>query len=174
MNMYILLASLLLHLCGADVIPFDDWAHLRINTGNVSIHARYAGTGPPILLVHGFPEHSLTWYYVGPILAQTYTVIAPDLRGTGDSGIPSDYAFDAESASDDLYALLKYLRINDTFVFGHDKGTGVVSALVAKYRDNITFSRVGLSEYPLPGLGYESFQDPTPQWNLYSNWRVFS
>ncbi|KAL9089780.1 MAG: hypothetical protein Q9165_005574 [Trypethelium subeluteriae] len=113
-----------------------------------------------------------TWYYIGPILAQNYTVIAPDLRGTGDSGIPSDYAFDAQSCSDDLYALLKFLNINTTFVFGHDKGTGVTSALVAKYRDNITFPRVGLSEYPLPGFGYEVDQDPTPSWNLYSNWQL--
>ncbi|KAF2231980.1 putative hydrolase [Viridothelium virens] len=172
MALVTILFSFLFCLSRAAVVPFDEWEHLRVNTGNVSIHVRYAGTGPPILLVHGFPEHSPTWYYIGPILAQNYTVIAPDLRGTGDSGIPSDYAFDAQSCSDDLYALLKFLNINTTFVFGHDKGTGVTSALVAKYRDNITFPRVGLSEYPLPGFGYETDQDPAPSWNLYSNWQL--
>ena len=172
MNLYTILFCFFLHLSSADIIPFDDWEHLRIDSGNVSIHARYAGTGPPLMLVHGFPEHSLTWYYVGPILAQNYTVIAPDLRGMGDSGIPADYAFDAESCSDDLYALLKYLKINTTFIFGHDKGTGVVSALVAKHRDDLTFSRVGLSEYELPGFGYETSQDPTPTWNLNSQWQL--
>ena len=90
----------------------------------------------------------------------------------GDSGIPLNYAFDAESCSDDLYALLQFLKINNTFIFGHDKGTGVVSALVAKYRDNITFTRVGLSEYELPGFGYESDQDPTATWNLWSMWQL--
>ncbi|KAI9705179.1 MAG: hypothetical protein M1820_005326 [Bogoriella megaspora] len=162
----------LFHSAFAAIVPFDDWAHLRVDTGNNTVHARYAGNGPPLMLVHGFPEHSLTWYTIGPILAQHYTVIAPDLRGMGDSGIPSDYAFDAQSCAQDLAFLLNFLKINSTYVFGHDKGTGVTAALVGLYRDNITFPRVGLSEYPLPGFGYETFQGPTPTWNLYSNWQL--
>lgn len=49
---------------------FDDWEHERIQLDDVSIHFRYHGEGPPILLVHGFPQHSLTWHTIGPILAQ--------------------------------------------------------------------------------------------------------
>ena len=68
------------------------------------------------------------------MLAQDYTAIAPDLRGMGDSGIPASYAIDAESCADDLYGVLKFLNISSISVFGHDKGTGVVVALAAKYR----------------------------------------
>ncbi|KAI1046917.1 hypothetical protein LB505_013735 [Fusarium chuoi] len=60
---------------------FDTWAHGRVALQDVSIHFRYAGSGPPLLLVHGNPQHSLTWQFIGPILAQNYTVIAPDNRG---------------------------------------------------------------------------------------------
>lgn len=90
----------------------------------------------------------------------------------GDSGIPADYAFDAQSCARDLKALLDFLNITETYVFGHDKGVGVASALVAQYRDSIRFARVGLAEYPLPGFGYEASQTPTPTWNLYSNWQL--
>jgi hypothetical protein len=57
---------------------FDEWDHERIQLDDVSIHFRYHGTGPPILLVHGFPQHSLTWHTIGPILAQNCTAF-PDI-----------------------------------------------------------------------------------------------
>jgi pimeloyl-ACP methyl ester carboxylesterase len=92
------------------------------------------------------------------------------LRGTGDSSIPFGYNFTASAAADDLKAILDILSINQTYVFAHDKGTGVALALAAKIRGRI--KRLGLSEYVLPGLGYETFQTPTPTWNLYSNWQL--
>jgi hypothetical protein len=54
----------------AQLSNFDDWEHERIQLDDVSIHFRYHGEGPPVLLVHGFPQHSLTWHTIGPILAQ--------------------------------------------------------------------------------------------------------
>lgn len=54
----------------AQLSNFDDWQHERIQLDDVSIHFRYHGEGPPVLLVHGFPQHSLTWHTIGPILAQ--------------------------------------------------------------------------------------------------------
>ena len=59
---------------------FDDWDHGRVALEDVSIHFRYAGSGPPLLLVHGNPQFSLTWQFIGPILAEQFTVIAPDNR----------------------------------------------------------------------------------------------
>lgn len=53
-----LIASLML--VEAAIVPFDQWAHQRVALKDVNIHFRYSGTGPPILLVHGFPEHSVT------------------------------------------------------------------------------------------------------------------
>ena len=86
------------------------------------------------------------------------------MRGTGDSTIPFSYNFTAAAAADDLIGVLDFLRINETYVFAHDKGVGVAAALAAKTRGRV--KRLGLSEYPLPGHGYETFQTPTPQWNL--------
>jgi hypothetical protein len=63
----------------AQLSNFDDWEHERIQLDDVSIHFRYHGTGPPVLLVHGFPQHSLTWHAIGPILAQNCTYCSPSL-----------------------------------------------------------------------------------------------
>lgn len=107
---------------------------------------------------------------MGPILAQKYTVIAPDLRGMGDSSIPFSYDFTAEAAADDIKAVLDFLHINETYIFAHDKGSGVAAAFAAKYRS--TVQKLALSEYVLPGFGYENFQASTPETNLYSNWQL--
>ena len=88
----------------------------------------------------------------------------------GDSSIPFSYDFTAEAAADDLKAVLDFLKINETYIFAHDKGSGVATAFAAKNRDMV--KRLGLSEYGLPGFGYESFQGATPQTNLYSNWQL--
>jgi hypothetical protein len=61
------------HSASGALSNFDDWEHERIQLDDVSIHFRYYGQGPPILLVHGFPQHSLTWHTIGPMLAQNCT-----------------------------------------------------------------------------------------------------
>lgn len=104
------------------------------------------------------------------MLAHKYTVIIPDLRGMGDSSIPLSYNFTASAAADDLKGVLDFLNITETYVFAHDKGSGVAAAFTAKYPS--TVKRLGVSEYALPGFGYEVGQQPTPQTNLYSNWQL--
>lgn len=116
------------------------------------------------------PCDQLSWHTIGPLLAQDYTVICPDNRGMGASTIPKDGDYSAATSADDLKALLDYLNINQTYIFSHDKGTGIAAALAAKYRN--TIKRAGLSEYPLPGAGYEQFWTPQPNWDLYSNWQL--
>ena len=88
----------------------------------------------------------------------------------GDSSIPADGDYSAETAGDDLKGVLDFLKINQTYIFGHDKSTGLTAALAAKYRSLV--KRVGVSEYPLPGFGYEEDSDPSPTWSLYSNWQL--
>ncbi|CAN8099542.1 unnamed protein product [Discula destructiva] len=149
---------------------FDDWPHLRVTLNDVSIHARYYGSGPPLLLIHGNPQFSLTWRTIGPILAQNYTVIAVDNRGAGDSSIPSDGNYTAAASADDLKGLLDFLNITETYVFSHDKGAGFASALAAKYGGMVR--RLGVSEYVLPGFGYEAASVPGYYWDLYQNWQL--
>lgn len=152
------------------LIPFDNWAHQRIALQDVSIHLRYAGSGPPLLLVHGNPQHSLTWHTIGPILAENYTVIAPDNRGAGDSSIPPDGNYSAAASAEDLKGVLDFLNITETYVFSHDKGSGMAVALAVKYPALVM--RLGVSEYTLPGFGYESTSPPAPYWDLYANWQL--
>lgn len=151
---------------------FEDWPHLRVALQDVSIHLRYFGTGPPILLVHGNPQYSLTWRSIGPILAQNnYTVIVPDNRGAGDSSIPPDGNYTAAASADDLKAVLDFLNITETYVFSHDKGAGIASALAAKHGSSLV-KRLGVAEYALPGFGYEQAATPGYWMDLYQNWQL--
>ncbi|KAL8314721.1 hypothetical protein RB593_008366 [Gaeumannomyces tritici] len=156
----------------SNLIPFDDWGHLRVVLHNVSIHLRYAGSGPPLLLVHGNPQHSLTWRTVGPLLAQKYTVIAPDNRGAGDSSIPpdGDYTAAASASASDLRGVLDFLNISSTYVVSHDKGAGYAVALAAAHPARVR--RLVVSEYLLPGFGYEQAAVPGPFLDLYGNWQL--
>lgn len=56
----LLLLSIILQLAATDMVPFDDWLYQRVALPDVNIYIRYAGTGPPILLVHGYPQHSVS------------------------------------------------------------------------------------------------------------------
>jgi haloacetate dehalogenase len=58
----------------------------KVKTSGTTIHVVKGGQGPPLLLLHGAPMSHITWRFVGPQLAKQYTVVAPDLRGYGDSG----------------------------------------------------------------------------------------
>ncbi|KAG8665356.1 hypothetical protein FPOAC2_10433 [Fusarium poae] len=149
---------------------FDTWAHGRVALNDVSIHFRYAGSGPPLLLVHGNPQHSLTWQFIGPILARNYTVIAPDNRGAGDSSIPPDGDYTAAASAEDLKGVLDFLNITSAYVFAHDKGVGMATALAIKHPEVV--KRLALAEYPLPGFGYEQSANPAAYWDLYQNWQL--
>lgn len=116
----------------------------------------------------------LSWYAIGPILAQNYTVIIPDNRGMGASTIPADGNYTAAAHSDDLKAILDFLQIDSAYVFSHDKGAGIAAAFAAKYPS--ATRRVGFIEYLLPGFGYEDFWIPSSGggigWDLYKNWQL--
>lgn len=147
---------------------FSDWKHGRIQLEDVSIHFRYSDSGkPPILLVHGFPEHSPTWTHIGPILAEHYTVIAPDNRGMGESSLAASGEYNALAGGQDHFALLNFLNISKTYLFAHDKGVGLASSLALEHPERI--AKFALVEYVLPGYGYPTTvtsQDPYMNWQL--------
>jgi Predicted hydrolases or acyltransferases (alpha/beta hydrolase superfamily) len=66
----------------------EDFTAEEIQTGQTSIFLRRAGSGPPVLLLHGFPQTHLMWRGVGPLLLRNFTVVCADLRGYGRSGCP--------------------------------------------------------------------------------------
>jgi pimeloyl-ACP methyl ester carboxylesterase/heme-degrading monooxygenase HmoA len=116
-----------------------------------NIHYLRAGSGPLLVLVHGYPESSLTWRKIIPELAKRFTVIAPDTRGTGESSVAD--GFSIEEVADDVYELVKSLGFAKVCLVGQDFGVQVVSAYAAKHHDDVT--ALVVMESPLSGFGLE-------------------
>src|SRR6202030_1943 len=88
---------------------------------NVELHYLRAGHGPTVILLHGYTQTSRMWRPIIPLLAEKFTVIAPDLPGIGDSDIPSD-RLDMKTAAIRVHALAKSLGVEKARVVGHDIG----------------------------------------------------
>jgi pimeloyl-ACP methyl ester carboxylesterase/heme-degrading monooxygenase HmoA len=115
------------------------------------IHYLRAGTGPALVLVHGYPESSLSWRKVIPALSKKFTVIAPDTRGVGRSSVAD--GFSLEDVADDIYELVKSLGFTKVCLVGQDFGVQLVSGYAAKHRDAV--SALVAIESPLSGFGLE-------------------
>ncbi len=98
-----------------------------VDVGEVSLHLVRGGTGPGVLLIHGFPQDWYEWRGVMDRLARTSTVVAVDLRGVGGSDAPRD-GYDAATMAGDLHRLVERLGIGPVDVVGHDIGGWVAYA----------------------------------------------
>src|SRR5690554_4866078 len=89
----------------------------------ISIHGRRGGEGPPLLLLHGHPQTHVMWHRVAERLAQRYTIIAPDLRGYGDSskpvGLPDHSNYSKREMANDQIALMRHFGFDEFFLCGH-------------------------------------------------------
>jgi len=105
---------------------FEGFTLTTIDTGETAIRVCYGGSGPPLLLLHGHPQTHVMWHLVAPRLAQDFTVVAPDLRGYGDSAKPPttpDHAPYAKRAmARDQVAVMQQLGFERFAVAGHDRG----------------------------------------------------
>lgn len=108
---------------------FPDFSEERAVARGVEIFARIGGRGPPLLLIHGYPETHAMWHRVAPYLARHFTVVAPDLRGYGRSGCPSSdgnhRAYSKRTMALDMAALMTALGFEQFRVMGHDRGARV-------------------------------------------------
>jgi haloacetate dehalogenase len=112
---------------------FEGFDSRRVSANGVEINLVTAGSGPPVLLLHGYPQTHAIWRKVAPRLAERYTVVAADLRGYGDSSKPSglpDHANYAkrEMARDQLEAM-RALGHDSFYLVGHDRGARVAHRL---------------------------------------------
>ena len=107
------------------------------------------GDGPPLLLVHGWPQTWYAWRLVMPALARDFKVIAPDQRGCGLSGKPEG-GYDTGTLAGDLVALMDALGHQRFAVAGHDTGMWIGYALAADHPDRV--DRLAVAETPLPGV----------------------
>jgi haloacetate dehalogenase len=105
---------------------FEGFSNQRTNVGDAEIACVVGGSGPPLLLLHGFPQNKAMWARVAPTLAERYTVVCADLRGYGDSSKPrclpdrSNYSFRAMAG--DQLNLMRALGFDRFDVIGHDRG----------------------------------------------------
>src|SRR5688572_30490578 len=103
---------------------FDDLGLSRIPVGEATLRVRHGGSGPPLLLLHGYPETHLAWGLVAGELARTSTVVAPDLRGYGDSSkpaaVPGHESYGKRAMAEDCIALMGGLGFDAFDVVGHD------------------------------------------------------
>jgi haloacetate dehalogenase len=119
----------------------EDFQPVQIDTGETTIFACRSGTGPPVLLLHGFPQTHLMWRAVAPDLARDFTVVCADLRGYGRSGCPDsapDHAPYAKRAmARDMVVVMERLGFPRFAVAGHDRGGRVAYRLALDHPDRI-------------------------------------
>lgn len=108
---------------------FEDFTQMDITTSGGTIHLVKGGDGPPLLLLHGYPETHLMWHAIAPRLAQDFTVVAPDLRGYGDSFKPfgeADHStYSKRAMAQDQVEVMAALGYQQFYVVGHDRGARV-------------------------------------------------
>jgi len=125
------------------------------------------GSGPAVILLHGYAETSRMWRPLIPQLAQKFTVIAPDLPGIGDSGIPAA-GLDMKSSAVAIHALVKSLGIQKARVVGHDIGLMVAYAYAAMYASET--EKLVVMDAFLPGVaGWEPIYNDPGMWHFRFN-----
>jgi pimeloyl-ACP methyl ester carboxylesterase len=131
------------------------------------LHYMTAGHGTPLILLHGYAETSLMWKPIIPVLAERFTVIAPDLPGIGGSDIPAD-GLDMKNAAVRIHDLAKSLGVQKAEVVGHDIGLMVAYAYAAQFPTEVT--KLVLMDAFLPGVeGWEAVYNNPAIWHFRFN-----
>jgi haloacetate dehalogenase len=119
----------------------DDFTTMEIQTAETSIFPRSKGSGPPLLLLHGFPQTHVMWHRVAPALARKFTVICADLRGYGNSGCPPStpdhVPYSKRSMAQDMVSVMERLGFRHFSVAGHDRGGRVAYRMALDHPDRI-------------------------------------
>lgn len=120
---------------------FAGFSGRRVETRGASINLVHGGEGPPVLLLHGYPQTHVMWHGVASWLAQSYTVVAPDLRGYGDSSKPpggEDHAgYSKRALAEDQVEVMRALGFDRFAVVGHDRGARVGHRMALDHPDRV-------------------------------------
>src|SRR5215211_5726089 len=134
-------------------ISFDidnmTFSHNTASVNGIQLHYVIGGQGDPVVLLHGWPETWYAWHHVIPALAKNYTVIAPDLRGLGDSSKPVT-GYDGKTLAEDIHQLVTQLEFKTIFLVGHDIGTQVAYSYAAAHPTEV--KRLAVMELTIPGF----------------------
>ncbi|MCU0490740.1 MAG: alpha/beta hydrolase [Chloroflexaceae bacterium] len=122
---------------------FENFTRTQIQTApDVSINLVHGGSGPPVLLLHGYPQTHAIWHMVAPELARHFTVVAMDLRGYGDSskpfGTPDHATYSKRAMAQDGIAVMQALGFNTFAVVGHDRGARVGHRMALDAPERVT------------------------------------
>jgi pimeloyl-ACP methyl ester carboxylesterase len=133
------------------VQPFPPGFHTEdIETGGATIHVRFGGSGPAVVMLHGFADTGDMWAPLAAELAKDHTVVVPDLRGMGLSSHPEG-GYDKKTQAHDVARVLDRLGIKKTDLVTHDIGNMVGYSFAAQYPERVT--RWVAMDAPLPGIG---------------------
>ena len=123
-------------------VLMQGFRRMRVPGAGAEIHCAVGGSGPPLLLIHGNPLTLSSWHKVAPSLAESFTVVAVDLRGYGDSekpdGGPDHAAYSFRAMSEDCVAVMKALGHERFGVCGHDRGARVAVRMALDHPDKVT------------------------------------
>lgn len=155
-------------------MPFSGFETASLETAQTTIFARVGGSGPPVLLLHGFPQTHLMWRDVAALLAVDFTVVCADLRGYGRSGCPvsaDDHAPYAKRAmAGDMVEVMRQLGFSEFSVAGHDRGGRVAYRMALDHPDTVTSLAV-LDIVPLARHGTGLMQGSRPGTGHGRSWR---
>lgn len=133
----------------------------------VKLHYLTAGHGPTVILLHGYTQTSRMWIPIIPLLAEKFTVVAPDLPGIGDSDVPKD-GLDMKTAAIRIRALAKSLGVEKARVVGHDIGLMVAYAYAAQFPAET--EKLAVMDAFLPGVaGWEAVYNNPGIWHFRFN-----
>jgi haloacetate dehalogenase len=123
-------------------VLLSDFEYRRVDVEGVPISCAIRGSGPPVLLLHGYPENHLAWRHVAPVLAEDHTVVVADLRGYGNSGKPAPdaagVAYSKRSMARDQVGLMRQLGFGQFQLAAHDRGARVAHRLVLDHPGTVT------------------------------------
>jgi len=121
---------------------FEGFALERVGVGEATLRVRHGGSGPAILLLHGHPRTHTTWHRVAPLLAGSFTVVCPDLRGYGRSShppeLPGHATYSKRAMAADGVELMRLLGHDRFAVVGHDRGAYVATRLALDHPERVT------------------------------------
>lgn len=121
---------------------FEGFERVHVETGEATINAVRGGEGPPVLLLHGYPQTLAMWHLVAPRLAESFTVVAADLRGYGDSSKPrggnEHSGYSKRAMAGDQVQLMRELDFDSFAVVGHDRGGRVAHRVTLDHPEKIT------------------------------------
>ncbi len=133
--------------------------HKVVQVEDIKLHVVVGGNGPPVVLLHGFPQTWFAWRKVLPLLASSHTVVVPDLRGAGHSDCPQG-GYDKATMAADIHEMMHVLGFERYAVCGHDIGAMVALAVACNYRQAVT--HLAILDSAMPGWSkWEAiFSDP--------------